>query len=666
MEKPDRDRKWIWIACCAMVLYGLLAAVLILQRPGLHYDEALLVLGAVQMRHSPAELTLPHDPDTWYCFGRRCLPLMTVRYVGAVKEYMCLPLFALFGARAWVVRFASVLLSLIGIWGVARLIGEHVSRPAAAFAALAIAVNPAYDNITVFDNGTVGVWMAAFGLVCLALSGYVRRSSARAAFWVGAAMGFGIWARANFLWLDIAVLIAALVVLRKDFRFPLRHWLAWTAGGILGGLPFLAYQVHSRFGTWEATNMFAANEALSYRLFARAVMLAETFLTDREHRAMWDGPAMATWQRWLFPAVVVAGLLVCATVSGSWGRVRSLWARGVAVTFVVLGLFLFFTRTRVAEHHLVALVPLAATVVVLACSILQSRFRWGRGVSGGLAAVYLSCVFYWQVATIDGLHRTRGVGAWSDGVYALARQLPQKRGAGEIKILDWGLENNLYVLTDARLHTREIYSDAAHAPWPDEIRRGGVFLLNGPENRQFPEASEAFLKALADTRPAVQRFTVPQRSGVPFAEVIDIQPDSIGRGSTPESARELTHVSRPPDQLEGFYEAEPAGFRWTKRQFALTFAGPGPARLILQLYIPDASIQKLGAITITARLGEHLLAPETFRNSGQYTLARDVPAAWMKPDGNRLDFALDKSLPPTAQDGRELGIVVVSAALELR
>jgi len=332
----------------------------------------------------------------------------------------------------------------------------------------------------------------------------------------------------------------------------------------------------------------------------------------------------------------------------------------VVVTFVVLGLFLFLTRTRVSEHHLIALLPLAAIIVVLACSILQAQFRWGRGVSGGLAAIYLSSVFSWQIQTIEGLHRTRGVGAWSDGVYTLARQLPQKYGAQEIKILDWGLENNLYVLTGARLHTREIYSDEAHAPWPEEIRHGGVFLLNGSETRQFPAASEAFLKALAETRPVVQRFSVPQRSGVPFAEVIDIQPDTIGQGSFQESAREV----RRPEMLDGFYEAEPGGFRWTKRQFALTFGGKGAARLILQLYIPDASIQKLGAVTMTARLGDYDLAPETFRMSGQYTFERDIPATWMKPEGNRFDFTLDKSLAPTAQDRRELGVVLISAALE--
>jgi hypothetical protein len=549
------------------------------------------------------------------------------------------------------------LFSLICIWGVGRLLGDHVSRPAGAFAALAIAINPAFLSTTVFDNGAVAVMMAAFGLVCLAISRYVRNPSTRYAFWIGAAMGFGVWSRANFVWLMISIVAAAAIVLRQRLLAPVGHWVAWIAGGVLGGLPFLVYQVHSKGGTWEATNMFIAREPLADRLFTRLVLFSETLLVDREHRAMWDGPAMADWQRWLFPALVVVSLVVCLAMSR---RVRSLWAQGAGLTFLFLGLFIFFSKTPIAEHHLIALVPLAVMVVVLGCSLLQAQFRWGRSVSAGLAAVYLSSVFYWEVQTIEGLHRTRGVGPWSDTIYTLARELPKKYPTQEVKILDWGLENNLYVLTDARLHTREIYSDEAHRPWRDEIRRGGVFLLNGPENRQFREASEAFLKTLAEARPVVERVTFPQPNGVTFAEAIDIKPDTIGQGRGQESAQK----SIAPENLDGFYPPEPGGWRWTKRQFTITFAGSGPARLILQVYVADASIQKLGQVTLTARLGDHNLGPQTFRQAGQFTYERDVAAGWMKPGGNRFDFALDKALSPSAVDARELGIIVASAALE--
>src|SRR6476660_6689769 len=110
MVAMTMDRYWPWVLRGAVAVYCLWAGLLTLQNPGFQYDEALLVLGSVHMRHSPRELTLPHDPDTWVCPGGRCFPLMTVRYVGAIKEYLCLPLFAAFGAGAETVRLLSTLL----------------------------------------------------------------------------------------------------------------------------------------------------------------------------------------------------------------------------------------------------------------------------------------------------------------------------------------------------------------------------------------------------------------------------------------------------------------------------------------------------------------------------------------------------------------------------
>ncbi len=100
MESPVQDRKWIWIAFGAMVLYCLLATVLILQRPGLHYDEALWCWARCRCAILRQNSRCRTIPTPGIVFGHRCLPLMTVRYVGAVKDYLCLPLFALFGTRA--------------------------------------------------------------------------------------------------------------------------------------------------------------------------------------------------------------------------------------------------------------------------------------------------------------------------------------------------------------------------------------------------------------------------------------------------------------------------------------------------------------------------------------------------------------------------------------
>src|SRR5204863_4673968 len=128
--------------------------------------------------------------------------------------YLCLPLFAVFGPSAQVVRFLSMALGALGIYGLAILIATQAGPAAAAIAACVIAMNPAYVDLTVFDNGTVAIWMGALGVLCLAVEHYLRRRDSRAAFWLGMSMGLGVWARANFVWLLMALFAATLIVLR--------------------------------------------------------------------------------------------------------------------------------------------------------------------------------------------------------------------------------------------------------------------------------------------------------------------------------------------------------------------------------------------------------------------------------------------------------------------
>jgi hypothetical protein len=181
----------------------------------------------------------------------------------------------------------------------------------------------------------------------------------------------------------------------------------------------------------------------------------------------------------------------------------------------------------VAEHHLIILMPLAAVTAAFAASALLSRYRWGRTAAAAVALLYFGSALYWQVGAVRGVARTGGTGQWSDAVYPLADYLQEKYPRREIKILDWGLQNNLYVLSDGAIRSREIYGGAEPREkpdprWLDQIRQGGVFLLNGPSNRQFPAASSSFLEALAAARPPMRRFTVRQQSGQTYAEIVEI------------------------------------------------------------------------------------------------------------------------------------------------
>jgi hypothetical protein len=275
---------------------------------------------------------------------------------------------------------------------------------------------------------------------------------------------------------------------------------------------------------------------------------------------------------------------------------------------------------------------------------------------------------------IDGLRKTGGTGHWSDAVFALSQKLSADYPGREVRTLDWGLQDDLYVLSNAHVHTRELFwrSTAEQSdrgvPWSEEIRRGGLFLLNGPKNRAFPAPSAGFLRALAEAHPSMQHVVFPQRSGDAYAELYDVAPNTIGLGPTIDSDMSIQEITAADStfagKTTGFHALEEGAWRWTKKDFSITFPATSRAvNMTVHLTVPDACIQKVGTMTLAIRLGDHALAPETFSKSGDYSVTRPLEPAWLSAGPNRFDFSLDKAISP---DGRELGVIFLSATLDAK
>jgi hypothetical protein len=170
----------------------------------------------------------------------------------------------------------------------------------------------------------------------------------------------------------------------------------------------------------------------------------------------------------------------------------------------------------------------------------------------------------------------------------------------------------------------------------------------------------AILAALLATVPACKRHQTgakPVEQGTPsprFSTVVII--------SDPRAAGQL---------LSGFHSVEEGSWRWTERQFALNLALPRNAQqrgaaLFLRLTVPPATIERLNRITLSASVGGGALEPETYTAPGNYVYRRPVARNLLTTDPVRIDFSLDKAIPPTAPDLRELGVVVLAIGLEPR
>ena len=110
--------------------------------------------------------------------------------------------------------------------------------------------------------------------------------------------------------------------------------------------------------------------------------------------------------------------------------------------------------------------------------------------------------------------------------------------------------------------------------------------------------------------------------------------------------------------LEGWHESEETGWRWTLPEFAVRLAAaPGRRLLTMKVYLPPASLSRLGPVTLQGAANGAPLRPETFDAAGLTTYVRSLDAATGEVE---LRFHADKSLPPDADDERQRSLIVVS------
>jgi len=145
--------------------------------------------------------------------------------------------------------------------------------------------------------------------------------------------------------------------------------------------------------------------------------------------------------------------------------------------------------------------------------------------------------------------------------------------------------------------------------------------------------------------------------------------------ATEEEAPSLAstvHVADPraaAQLISGFYGIEDQSWRWTAGKFSVLLRPPRSASqkgasLQFKFAVPDPVISHLKSIALTATVNGTALPTEKYTAAGEYTYTKDVPPELLAGEAVKVEFALDKSLPPGSVDQRELGVVAQSVGFE--
>lgn len=132
------------------------------------------------------------------------------------------------------------------------------------------------------------------------------------------------------------------------------------------------------------------------------------------------------------------------------------------------------------------------------------------------------------------------------------------------------------------------------------------------------------------------------------------------------------HVADPrskPQLVRGFHDVEADAWRWTMQKFSVVLRTPAGATqkgatLDFKFAIPAVSIARLKSLTLRGTVNGFALPPETYMQAGQFTYSQDVPPAALAGAAVTVDFALDKAMPPSSQDARQLGVIAQTVGLE--
>lgn len=125
-----------------------------------------------------------------------------------------------------------------------------------------------------------------------------------------------------------------------------------------------------------------------------------------------------------------------------------------------------------------------------------------------------------------------------------------------------------------------------------------------------------------------------------------------------ESHFGLSHL----DLLDGWHEAEGAGWRWTERQFGVRLATHGnkPKRVILRVFVPAELLRSSGKVELKASLAGSPIGVEKLKEEGAHTVVMKVPRDITADETLDLEVSVD----PWLKEDRELGIIVAGIDME--
>jgi hypothetical protein len=515
-------------------------SITLLHLPGLQYDELLFVNGALG--------NIDGNFISWdvEIAGRR-IPLILMRYIGALKALLYTPIFALFGTSAAAVRLPVVLVGLATLVFTYRLVRDMLGKREALVAFVLLASDPAFIFANRLDWGPVSLMLALKMSSLYLLWRWLQTGRLRLLGLASFLLGLGLFDKVTFAWFLGALGVAFPLCFAKELRARWSRRAPAVALGcfILGSWPLIAYNVKSQLETFRHEQGLTTDwRDLVYRYRLFETTLDGTAVLDHVNhgapaeaaRALPDTlQAIGLGQRSLNWYAVL--LSIAAVTLKSIHRVLKHSERALffLVVCFLVSAAICITAQGTGPHHAAFVFPFTHILVACAlCAVLpHGSGRLPNAARHAAVGVVFMALWIPQLALGVGYLRSfsalGGVGIWSDAIYDLASWTASKRDRTFL-LMDWGFSNQLLALSPG-IRKEESFVPLIDIPDsekrvaamdPHLVREGVLFVFHSPMFETF-SLLDTFRRA-AELRGLAPRLVQPffQRDGRPVYLVYEV------------------------------------------------------------------------------------------------------------------------------------------------
>jgi 4-amino-4-deoxy-L-arabinose transferase-like glycosyltransferase len=490
--------------------------------PGLFYDEA--VYGGLTKDFVTGQTPGSHMPgvSTTEIFGAP-FPVFVQPYLGALKCWLLIPAFKIFGSTMAVLRasnlfFCATALFFFMLW-TWRLLG----LAEALLAGLLLAADPAFFFLGALDWGSLLPSLlcrsAGFFLVLIAW----RRQQARWALPAGLGLGLGFFNKIDFGVLLAGTALAAACVYAKPaialFRNRPKIILSAVLGFLIGAGPvmvlfrvifhevFFKNAPHNPGELAEKLHTLRAMYDGSY--FYRLMDVGGVF--DKMYQS--PSPVRTPFGIVVLLAVLILIAAVFFSAKENPARRTRIFLL-LSAAFVTLGVLILPGAVRI--HHTTLVYPFPHLIIAAAAMILWNHpckiFKRRRFMRGLLVTCLMFLAigeFHVIIRTEKLIRETGGRGWWSNALVKFAEETKNRPGL-VVSSLDWGFNEQLEFLADGP-RLEEPFWQAAFGGQPELPRdTNHIYLVHPPEFALSPLGAQFMESVSRENKNAVVR---PWRDG---------------------------------------------------------------------------------------------------------------------------------------------------------